>query len=263
MRREPGLKARLRAGETVVGTFLNLGSPLAVEVCGLAGFDWLLIDMEHGGGGEATLIAHLLAAENTGAHPVVRVEGPARQRIGRVLDMDAEGIMVPRVESAAEAKEIAAHLHFPPLGDRGVAAGNRFGAFATRADYVDSAPERVTGIVQIETPAGVADAGEIAAVPGIDVLFIGPRDLSLSLGIMGQTSHPEFRRAVVEVRRACDAAGKATGILLPGPAAVPQALEDGFRFIGVGSDSGFILEGAKAAVESVRSGLRQAAGVET
>lgn len=256
MRREPGLKARLRAGETLVGTFLNLGSPLAVEVCGLAGFDWLLLDLEHGGGSEADLLASLLAAENTGVHPLVRVEGPARQRIGRVLDLDAEGIMVPRVESAAEAKEIAAHLHFPPLGDRGVAAGTRFGAFATRADYVDSAPERVVGIVQIESPAGVAAAAEIATVDGIDVLFIGPRDLSLSLGILGQTSHPEFRRAVAEVRRACDAAGKATGILLPGPAAVPQALEDGFRFIGVGSDSAFILEGARAAVEAVRSRVK-------
>lgn len=258
MRKQPGLKARLQAGETVVGTFLGLGSPLAVEVCGLAGFDWLLIDLEHGGGGEASLLPSLLAAENTGTHPVVRVEGPARQRIGRVLDMDAEGIMVPRVESAAEAKEIAAHLHFAPHGDRGVAAATRFGAFSTRADYVDGAPERVTGIVQIESPAGVAAAAEIAAVDGIDVLFIGPRDLSLSLGIMGQTSHPEFRRAVTEVRRACDEAGKATGILLPGPAAVPQALEDGFRFVGVGADSVFLLEGARAAVASVRSRVQTA-----
>jgi 2-keto-3-deoxy-L-rhamnonate aldolase RhmA len=244
------LKARLRAGETVLGTFCNLGSALAVEAVCLGGLDWVLIDLEHGGGSEAELAGQLLAAAATRTPSLVRVESPAYPRAGRVLDMGADGVMFPRIDSAEQARAAIATLQYPPAGQRGVATYNRAGGFGTRPGAIDDAAERILGVVQIESPQAVEAAEEIAALDGVDVLFIGPGDLSHAMGIRGQLSEPRFRAAVERVVAAAEGAGRAAGILAGGPEAVAAAAADGFRFIGAGSDSAML---ARAGAELAAS----------
>jgi 2-keto-3-deoxy-L-rhamnonate aldolase RhmA len=229
------IKERLAAGETLVGTFLNLGSPLAAEICGLAGFDWALVDLEHGAGTEAELIPTLQALTHTGTAGLVRVEANERPRFARALDAGADGVMVPRVDSAAEAQAAVASMRYAPRGVRGVAYMNR------GAGWIPGPPERDTlCAIQIESAEAVADAGAIAAVDGVDVLFVGPNDLRQALG-------GPIDEAVDVVLAAARAAAKTAGILVRSREALEESLERGFRFVGIGSDSLFLAEGARAA----------------
>ena len=229
------LKRRVAEGEPLLGTFLNLGSPLAAEVCGRAGFDWALVDLEHGAGTEAELIPTLQALAATGTPAVVRVEANERPRFARALDAGADGVMVPRVDSAEEARAAVAAMRYPPRGVRGVAYMNR------GAGWAADAPEReALCAIQIESGAAVDAAAEIAQVDGVDVLFVGPSDLRQALG-------GPIDDAVEVVLGAARASGKAAGILLRSRAQLDQTLEQGFRFVGVGSDSLFLAEGARAA----------------
>ena len=226
------LRDRLAAGEDLVGTFLNLGSPLAAEVCAGAGFDWCLIDLEHGAGTETQLIPTLQAL---GATPgLVRIEANERPRFARALDAGAEGVMVPRIESADEVHAAVSYMRYPPRGLRGVAYMNRGASFGLGAPEADA-----LCVIQIESAGAVADAREIAAIDGVDVLFVGPRDLSAALG-----SDELPLDTVLEAARA---EGKAAGILVRSRNELERELERGFRFVGIGSDSLFLAEGARAA----------------
>src|SRR5437879_293002 len=186
------LRRRLAGHDTVFGTFLGLGSGLAAEACALAGLDWLLVDLEHGGGSESTLVPQLLAADAHGIPMLVRVESDDRIRAGRVLDLGASGIMFPRLESAEQVDSALRHLRYPPLGDRGVATYNRSCGFGLHPENLDSANETVVGVIQIENRTAVEQVKDITAVPGVDVLFVGPRDLSHDLGVPGQVNAPVF-----------------------------------------------------------------------
>ena len=241
------LKARLRAGEPTLGTFLNLGSPLAAEACALAGFDWLLVDLEHGAGGEDALVGQLLAAAVHDVPVIVRTESAERIRAGRVLDSGAAGVMFPRLDSQAEVVQALAHLRYPPLGDRGIATYNRACAFGLRTDVLDTANDDVIGVVQIESAAALQNVEAIAAVPGVDVLFVGPRDLSHALGVPGRIDAPEYRAALERVVAAARAAGVSAGVLASGREAAEGYIEDGFGYVAVGSDSSFIAAAALAA----------------
>ena len=246
------MKARLAAGETLFGTFLTLGSPLAAETLGLAGFDWLLVDLEHGGGDESLLLGQLLGATAGGAHALVRVESDVRGRTARALDLGVEGVMCPQVNSGEQAEAWASALHYGPAGSRGIAFFHRGARFATEADPVARARERTLGIAQIESPEAVEAVEEIAAVDGIDVLFVGPSDLSYSMGIFREFDHPRFRTAIERVVAAADAAGKTAGIFLTAVDQIPAALADGFRMIGIGSDGGFMMQAAKQTLAEAR-----------
>ena len=154
------IKQRLKQGETIHGCWINLGTAITAEIVGLAGFDWVLIDLEHGAGAEKDVLAQLQALEHTPAAPIIRVEGSQRQRINRVLDMGAEGIMCPRINNAAEAREVANALHYPPQGKRGVAKMVRATGFGQNfSDYYASAKDNILGIVQIETAGSVKSPG--------------------------------------------------------------------------------------------------------
>jgi 4-hydroxy-2-oxoheptanedioate aldolase len=224
---------RVRRGESVLGTFLNLGSPLAAEICARAGFDWLLVDLEHGAGTEAELISTLQAIGDR-CGTIVRVESSERPRIQRALDAGADGVMVPRVESAAEARAAVSHLRYAPRGDRGVAYMNR------GASWTPIGEEReLLCVVQIETPGAVDDARDIAAIEGVDVLFVGPNDLSVALGTK--------ELPLAEIVEAARAEGKAAGIFTGSPEDAKLALDRGFRFVAVASDSYFLAQAARAA----------------
>jgi len=245
-------RERLLAGEHLVGCFLNMGSGVAAEICALAGFDWLLIDLEHGSATEADLLPQLQAVARSGATPLVRVEANDRPRFTKALDLGAEGVMVPRVAGAAEAREAVAHLRYPPVGDRGVALLNRATGFAAHGlEYVEGFGERVVGIVQIETESAVAEADEIAALAGVDCLFVGPADLSHALGVFQRFDDPRFVAAVERVRDAAARHGKASGVLVSS-AEHDRWRDLGFTFVGVGSDSSFLAGGARAAAKTSR-----------
>jgi 2-keto-3-deoxy-L-rhamnonate aldolase RhmA len=250
------MRQRLRDGETLIGTFLNLGSPLAAEACCVAGLDWVLVDLEHGGGHEAALLGQLQAAAVHGTHAIVRVEQALRPRAGRALDLGAEGVMFPRIDSADEARAAIRHLRYD--GDRGVATYNRACRFGTDPGAIADADARVLGVVQVESPAAVAAAEEIAALDGVDVLFVGPGDLSHAMGCFGRLDDPGFRAALARVVSAAEGAGKAAGILVSRADQVAGALEDGFRMVGVGSDSTLLVQAAQAAVAAAAAARRAA-----
>lgn len=247
------LRARIHAGETLYGSFLQLGSAIATEIVARAGFDWVIVDLEHGAGTEADLMASLLAVTSTSTAALVRPQSAERIRIGRALDHGAHGLMVPRIDVAEQAREAISFMRFPPDGVRGLALSTRGAGLGERThSEVKAINQHIVGIIQIESPSAVEHAGEIAAIEGADVLFVGPADLSHSLGIPGQFDHPDYLAAVRRTLSAAEAHGKATGILLRDTTTLAQHLELGFRFIGIGSDGGFLGAGARAVAGAVR-----------
>jgi 2-keto-3-deoxy-L-rhamnonate aldolase RhmA len=241
------LRARIRSSEPTVGTFVNLGSVLAAEACALAGFDWLVVDLEHGAGSEEALIGQVLAAGIHQVPVIVRVESAERIRSGRVLDLGAAGVMFPRLDSAAEVARAVGHLRYPPEGDRGVATYNRACGFGMQADALQTANEDVVGVVQIETVSALAQVEAIAEAAGVDVLFVGPVDLSHALGVPGIFDAPEFRAALTAVVRAAKSAGIPAGILARDRERALECIEDGFTFVAIASDSALLGAAAREA----------------
>lgn len=253
MKLSPDFRRRVLAPEWLTGTFLNLGSPMTVEIAGLAGFDWLLIDHEHGPGGEDLLLHQLHAAAATPAFAVVRIAQNEPARFKRVLDAGASGVMVPYVNTAAEARAAVAAMRYPPHGTRGVAKFNRGAGFgADFEEYYLHAHERLLGVIQIETPEAVANIDEIAAVDGADVLFVGPTDLSYNLGIRDQLESPAFVETLRRVATAARRHGKAAGILVHQPALVPRLRELGYTFTALGSDGGAARAGLVGFLQALR-----------
>ncbi|RDB05230.1 HpcH/HpaI aldolase family protein [Runella aurantiaca] len=241
------LKKRLQQGETLNGCWLNLGSPLTAEIVGLSGFDWVLIDLEHGAGTEKDVLAQLQALESTPTTAFVRVESSDSARISRVLDMGAAGVMCPKVNNALEAKKVINGLHYPPFGNRGVAKMVRATGFGQNFQaYYDASKESLLGIIQIETVEALNHLDEIAALEGVDVLFIGPADLSMELGIFGQFDNPIFIDALQRIILAAQKAGKSTGILFFNPDDYQKYHDMGIRFIACGADATFVADGARA-----------------
>ena len=244
------LKRRLHDGETFLGCFLNLGSPLTAEIMGRAGFDFAVIDLEHGSGNEADVLPQLQALQATNAGVIVRVESHQRQRAHRVLDLGAEGIMFPRVDSAAEAETAVAGLRYPPQGVRGVAAANRACEFgSTYREYMEAAASTLLGVVQIESESALASVDAIAAVDGADVLFVGPMDLTQSLGILAQFDHPLYSEALETVSAAARRHGKSLGVLMARPEDFECYHALGFRLIACGSDGTLLNAGARRQME--------------
>ena len=246
-------RERLRAGELLIGCFLNTGSPVAAEICARAGFDWVLIDLEHGSATESDLLPQLQAVAAGGTTPLVRVEANERPRFTKALDLGAEGVMVPRITDAADAERAVSHLRYGPAGVRGVALLNRAGGYGERGrENDDTFDERVVGVVQIESPRAVAEVDAIAAIDGVDCLFVGPSDLTHALGVFQQTEHELYVNALGAVREAAARHGKATGVLVPGAAQAARYRELGFTLIAVGSDTSYLVGGARGAVAAGR-----------
>jgi len=253
MKLPPDFRRRVLAREWLAGTFLNLGSPMTVEIAGLAGFDWLLIDHEHGPGGEDTLLHQLHAASATPAFPVVRIAQNETPRFKRALDMGALGVMVPYVSTPAEARAAVLAMRYPPHGIRGVAKFNRGAGFGGDfEEYYAHAHERLVTVIQIETIEAVNKIDEIAAVDGADVLFVGPTDLSYNMGIPDQLESAQFTDVLKKVSEAARKHGKAAGILVHNAALVPKMRELGYTFTALGSDGGAVRAGLLGFVAALR-----------
>jgi 4-hydroxy-2-oxoheptanedioate aldolase len=252
------LRDRLQAGEAAIGCFLSLGSPLTSEIMGAAGYDWALIDLEHGAGGEPEALAQMHALAGTGTPAIVRVEGCERQRTHRVLDFGAHGIMFPRVDTPEQARQAVAAMHYPGTGIRGLAFSNRACLYGTNLrPYMEGCANLLT-IIQIESPLAVENADAIAATAGVDVLFVGPSDLSHSMGMFGQFDRPEFVRAIERTAAAAAKHGKHAGLLLPAPGDFVRYYKAGYRFIASGSDAVLLNNAARNLVAGLRQSRTEA-----
>ncbi|HEY4290911.1 MAG TPA: aldolase/citrate lyase family protein [Puia sp.] len=252
-----GLKTRLQKGEVLIGTFLSLGNAITTEIVANAGFDWVIIDLEHGMGAEGDVVYQLLGLKNTNVSAIVRVESYQRQRIHRVLDAGADGIMCPKIETATEAELAVKAILYPPAGIRGVAKMIRAADYGADFDgYSQRASGELLGVIQIETVEALDHLDAIAGTSGVDVLFIGPSDLTMALGIFGQTDHPLFVNAVRQIVAAAASAGKHAGILLSDAADLKRYKDMGIHFIACGTDAGFLNKGARQMVETLRKAIK-------
>jgi 4-hydroxy-2-oxoheptanedioate aldolase len=229
--------------ERQLGTFLNLGNACAARMAADLGFDWVLIDLEHGAGSEHSLPNLTMAIEGTSCSPIVRVVSNHQDQIKRALDLGAAGVMVPYISTANEATAAVSFTRYPPRGVRGVASSTVATGFGLRAEqYQREAEAQILTIVQIETGEGVENAEQIAAVEGVDVLFVGPLDLSFQLGCPRNFEHPTQVAALGRVVAACRKHGKAAGIL-SNIDNVADHLRRGFNFVAIGSESAALIDG--------------------
>ncbi|HEY1517771.1 MAG TPA: aldolase/citrate lyase family protein [Solirubrobacteraceae bacterium] len=226
-----------------MGGFVNLGSALTAEIMAIAGYDWLVFDLEHGAGDEPALLSQLQAVAHTGVAALVRVEAVDSARVLHALDLGADGILVPRLRSAEDAAACVAFCRYS--GARGVARYNRSWHWGLASRTNEDADAEVVCAVQIETAEALAGVREIAAVDGVDVLFVGPSDLSHSLGLRCPPDDPRLLEKVAAVAEATREHGKAAGVLV-GTIAQARAYRDlGFTFLGCGSDGSLLAAGAQ------------------
>lgn len=248
-------KQRLREGHLAIGQWISLPSPAVAELVASVGMDWLVIDAEHGPAGWETVEEIVRAMKGTDVTPIVRVPGNDPVFIKKALDRGGYGVVVPMVNTPAHATAAVAAAKFPPDGIRGV-AGTRASRYGLDLpDYVARWNEQVLIICQLETAEAVGNADAIAAAPGVDVLFIGPNDLSASLGIFRQFDHSEYRSAVDRILTAARTHQKVAGIMASGADDALAQIERGFRFVSVGSDTRMLAAAVAAAYEKVKSGL--------
>ena len=244
-------KEKLRK-ELLAGTFLNLGSSNTVEIAANVGFDWLLIDLEHGSGSYADLQRMLMACRGSSAAPIVRIRSVDADSVKFVMDSGAAGIMFPYVSTPEDAKRAVQFMKYPPVGTRGVAGIIRATDYGRDwKNYFTTSNQKSLVVVQIETSEGVEAADNIAAVEGVDVLFVGPLDLSVNLGCPGDFSQPHFVAALKKVIASCERQGKVAGILSR-PEFAEQHKSLGFRFFALGSDSGSVVTGLKQSLDAMR-----------
>ena len=245
-------KQLLQDGKPAFGTFMALGSTLGAEQLAHAGFDWLVIDQEHGAIDAPLMQGLLQAISTTDTVPLVRVPSVHGDWIGRALDAGAYGVIVPSVNTRAEAEAAVRATRYPPQGERGI-GGSRTRLYGGD-DYVQHANEEILLIAEIEHRDGVANAAQILSVPGIDAYFIGPGDLCASLGLphTWDPDFPEYWSALERVRAAAKAAGKPGGIHTSAPR-VSKMLGLGYQFIALGFDISFVAQGAAAALDAARA----------
>lgn len=241
-------KAALANGETLIGAWVGLGDLYAAEIMGTAGFDWLVIDGEHGPNDIRSIRDQLIALEASPAHPVVRLPVGETWMIKQVLDIGAQTILVPMVESAEQARELVRACTYPPLGRRGVGAAlARASRYSAITDYVQTADDEICLLVQVENLAGLAALDEILAVEGIDGVFIGPADLAADMGHPGTYMAPEVHEAITDALARIEASGKAAGILSVRDDATPAFIDAGARFVAVAIDVTLLAGAARAA----------------
>jgi 2-dehydro-3-deoxyglucarate aldolase len=242
----------LIAGKRLIGCWASLGSPITTEVLGVAGFDWILLDAEHAPNDVLTLVPQLMALKDSVSAPVVRPPWNDTVIIKRLLDAGFHNFLVPFVESAEEARRAVAATRYPPAGVRGVSVSQRSNRYGAVPDYFKIVNDNIAVMVQIESRAGVNAASDIAAVDGVDGLFIGPSDLAAAYGFLGAAGHPEVQEAMAKVFAAAKAAGKAVGTLAPVEADARRYMQMGATFVAVGSDLGALRMATQALNDKFR-----------
>jgi 4-hydroxy-2-oxoheptanedioate aldolase len=248
--RANAVRAACAAGQVSIGSWISLTDPLAAQVLANSGFAWLVIDMEHGPVPMAALGGLINAVRTTAAEPFVRAAWNTSAAIQVALDCGAAGIMVPMVNSAADARRAVDDVRFSPLGARSRGGIRAALSFATSpAEYLRAANDEVLLMVQIETAASIDALDDIAAVPGVDVLFVGPNDLAASYGLeypaAWDAPGPAYAAAIDAVPAAAARHGKIPGILAGSPAMAKECIARGYRLVGCGSDATMLWDAAR------------------
>ncbi len=231
--------------ERQVGLWCSLASPIAAEILAGAGFDWIVIDGEHAPNDITTLLPQLQAMRGGTAEPVFRVPWNEPVIIKRALDVGARSLLVPFVQNADEARKAVAAARYPPLGIRGVAVTPRAADYGRIQGYHRNAHHETCVLVQLETKAALKEIEAVAAVEGVDGIFIGPSDLAAASGHLGNPKHPEVQDAIRDAGRRIRAAGKSAGMLTGNPDDAEALFEMGFNFTAIGSDVGILARGAE------------------
>lgn len=245
-------KRDLLAGQRLIGCWCSLASPISTEVLGLAGFDWVLLDGEHSPNEVTSFIPQLMALKDSRSAPVVRPSSNNAVEIKRLLDIGFYNFLIPFVESSDDARRAVAATRYPPQGVRGVSVSQRNNRYGTVADYFKVINEQICVAVQIESRAGVAAVRDIAAVDGVDCIFVGPSDLAAALGHLGNPSHPEVQQAIAAIFADAKACGKPSGTLAPVEADARRYMEMGATFVAVGSDLGAFRNATQALCDRYR-----------
>ena len=237
-------KRAIKAGQTQIGLWLSMCSPVSTEAASGAGFDWLIIDMEHSANEVPDVLNHLRAAEGGTAEAIVRISWNDPVLVKRLLDVGARTLLFPMVQNAEEARRAVASTRYPPKGIRGVAGVTRANRFGRVPNYFARAEEEICVLVQVETQAAAKEIEAIAAVEGIDGIFIGPADLSADLGFPNDWDRAEVWPVILDAGARIRKAGKAAGFLSAKESDVRKVLAGGFNFVAVGSDLGLVARGA-------------------
>jgi len=246
-------KRALKAGSAQIGLWSSLSSNYTVEVIAGAGFDWILLDMEHSPNDLESALAQLQAAAPYPSHPVVRVPWNDMVSIKRLLDIGAQSLLVPYVSTADEARAAVSYTRYPPAGVRGVAGTTRATRFGRVRDYAKRAQEEICLLVQVETQQALDNIEAICAVEGVDGVFIGPADLHASLGYTGEIANPKVKPLIDSAIQRIRKAGKAPGILTSNEADARHWLQCGGLFVAVGADVGILARGAEALAAKFKS----------
>jgi len=249
---ENRFKAALKRDERQIGLWSTLGSAMVAELIGHAGFDWLLIDTEHSPNELPAIVAQLQAMQTGTASAVIRPAWNDPVLIKRILDIGVQSLLIPFVETAEAAAAAVAATRYPPDGIRGVSTGSRAAGYGRIKDYPKAAGAEICVLVQIETKKGVENIEAIANTPGVDGVFVGPADLSASLGYLGDQLNPAVQDTIGRVLAACQKAGKPAGYLTGNEAESKKWLDAGFRFVAVGTDNGVLV----SAVDALRERFR-------
>lgn len=239
-------KAALSANQPQIGLWVSAADAGITELIGTTGFDWLVLDGEHAPNDIRSLRDSLMALNGSDSHPVVRIPIGEAWMVKQVLDAGAQTVLVPMIDTAEQAREMAAAMYYPPKGIRGMgASGARVSRFAAIADYVATANDEVCLIVQAESRAALDNLDDILAVDGVHGVFIGPADLSADMGYPGKANAPEVQEAIATAIRKIAASDKAAGILTQDLASAKTYLDLGATFVAVGIDTVFLAKGLR------------------
>lgn len=241
------LKQALRRGEGKLGTFVKLSSACAIEALGQTGLDFAILDTEHAPCDQLMLEHLIRAADCVGLPTIVRVSHPSEEHILKALDLGASGVQLPGLESVDEVKKALRYTKYAPMGCRGLSFSQRSAGYGIldKHEYMERSNAGLINVVHIENRAMAEQVEQLCAIPEIDVLFVGPMDISQSLGHPGEPGHPEVAEVVQRVLRVCRQQGKASGIFVGTPEAARQYLSQGVSYIALASDLGFMTWGCK------------------
>ena len=245
-------KRALHKRELQIGLWSSLCSNLAAEIIAHSGFDWIVLDTEHSPNEVPDLVSQLQAMGKGTASPVVRAAWNDTVLIKRILDIGAQSILLPYVQTAEEAGRAVAAVRYPPRGVRGVSAASRASNFGRVKEYLKKADEEICLLVQVETSAALEQLESISSIEGVDGVFIGPADLSASLGHLGDPQHPRTQRALEDAGRRLASLGKPAGILAVVEADARRYIEWGYNFVAVGIDTTLLATSADALARSFK-----------
>lgn len=253
-------KAALREGRTQIGLWVALANAYTAEICAGAGYDWLLLDAEHAPNDIQTLVAQLQGLAKYPVHPIVRPPIGEAWLIKQILDIGAQTILVPMIETREQAEAMVRAVRYPPHGIRGVGASlARASAFNRIPDYLQTANDEVCLLLQIESRAGLANLDAIASTQGVDGVFVGPADLAADMDFLGRPGATEVQAAVEDALKRIQSHGKAAGILTADQALARRYLELGAAFVGIGSDVGLLANATTKLAADFRAGHVQPA----